>query len=630
MVANISLPQAPNCRVDCLCVPTCCFAPSHDLSLRAFPPLRLLDRAAGMRRFFSRKGKTSACCSYSVSPPPSSASRSPPHAACCCCTTPVRRLFFLPLLWLLQGQLLRTLIVTTSPPRASSKEGWTFLALLVLLALFCCVYVALTAPLSPFSFYHTELPSVLQWLQPDVEHLQQLRAENKRSPNTWRLLLTLSHIVTSVVPPEFPMLLSLTLSVGVLHLARVGICCTDTLKLAAAGGVRVTAFDKTGTLTHHSYKLLGVFGVGRNPEDLDSQTPRQRQASILSQQVGRRGSRLRGCRCFSASRSLPACSAQLKGAPERLKGFLAKVPAFYDAMADALTSRVCSMHHAYLPCSLLEDQSGLRVLAIGARVCFANPQGASRDALERDLLFCGFLTFAAPVKPGVHHELQLLRKSGHQVIMLTGDHALTAAAVAADGRCCLASLLLMHRLTALNCAVTAFSLSVLSMDGVRLSDTQAALDGLLSVILSCLVSATPEEEQTQALETESAEQRQHLQEQEQPVFMGNKPPPKSVLTFWGTLSLVAQGCLHVLCLSRAWALARTFKDSKDPSNLTRGSSRSSMKGELLLDADEPFEPDEVNTAVGAASLSEKNLRPLAEHTATPPQQHRQLQDKKEN
>ncbi|XP_026193546.1 uncharacterized protein LOC34624115 [Cyclospora cayetanensis] len=318
-----------------------------------------------------------------------------------------------------------------------------------------------------------------EWLQPDVEHLQQLRAENKRSPNTWRLLLTLSHIVTSVVPPEFPMLLSLTLSVGVLHLARVGICCTDTLKLAAAGGVRVTAFDKTGTLTHHSYKLLGVFGVGRNPEDLDSQTPRQRQASILSQQSplltalavgschclkpdsrgvpvgdplelaafksfgwqftsqkaaaipspargdcccnrwretvllgevdlpsstcamlsccvcfamhaaagGKKGesaARLSLLFCFPFASSLQrttsvaefrvsserwrACRQQqqpqqhqqqeeelhellhrkqqgyivaVKGAPERLKGFLAKVPAFYDAMADALTSRVC-------------------------------------------------------------------------------------------------------------------------------------------------------------------------------------------------------------------------------------------------------------------------------------------------
>ncbi|CDJ44821.1 cation-transporting ATPase, putative, partial [Eimeria tenella] len=597
----------------------------------------------------------------------------------------------------------------------------------------------------------------------------------------------------------------------------------------------------------------------------------------------------------------------VKGAPERIKQFLGKVPPFYDSVADELTGR------------------GLRVLAVAARMCTTNPQSSPREALERDLLFCGFLAFAAAIKPGVQQQLQLLRCSGQQVVMLTGDHALTAAAVAADvgiihhpstcgvpsccgcssnnssssskeatgkllplflslseaeetietshgssqqmqprarraaaaeeaaandsfcssgsssssssvlerrvnrvlqwvssdsnvrlpfaaaltaepsrhysfcvcgtvlqqlrqlqqrqqqlrrpavletaeeqearlgcreeltlqqqqqqqeqqeqdasqqellrqlvryvrvfarlsprekqqvvhafaaegfpvlmcgdgandigalktaavgvsvlssapcaavsaaaaaaaaagpgadaagagragaagfaatqrqqqqlspqqqrqqllertleglagestlvplgsasvaaaftcrdsgigvvsrvvseGRCCLSSLLLMHRLIALNCTVTAFSLSVLSTDGVRYSDLQAAIESCLSTTLTLCLSASPEE---------NAQQQQ--QQQQIKGFMGNKPPPTSVFSFWGILSLVGQGALHVWCLARAWVLARALRDSSSSSSGGTSSSSSSSEDENL------FKPDEVNTAVFYLSL----------------------------
>ena len=155
------------------------------------------------------------------------------------------------LLLVLQGQLLRTLIETTKAPHATSREGWLFLFVLLLLALCCCCFVTCTSPVSPFSYYYNQLPPLLQFLQPSAEQLQQeleqlQQQQHRRKPSTWRLLLSLSHIITSVVPPEFPMLLSLTLTVGVLHLAKAGVCCTDTLKYAAAAAASRAAFAAGG------------------------------------------------------------------------------------------------------------------------------------------------------------------------------------------------------------------------------------------------------------------------------------------------------------------------------------------------------------------------------------------------
>lgn len=170
------------------------------------------------------------------------------------------------MLLLLQGQLLRTLMETTKAPHSTTREGWLFLFVLLLLALCCCCFVTCTSPVSPFSYYYNTLPPLLQFMQPSAEQLQQELEQLKqqfprRKPSTWRLLLSLSHIITSVVPPEFPMLLSLTLTVGVLHLAKTGICCTDTLKYAFVAAAASWLFVASASFFCLCPLLLGLVAV---------------------------------------------------------------------------------------------------------------------------------------------------------------------------------------------------------------------------------------------------------------------------------------------------------------------------------------------------------------------------------
>lgn len=77
--------------------------------------------------------------------------------------------------------------------------------------------------------------------------------------NRFRLLLHVIIIITSVVPPELPMELSLAVTNSVQALIhRCQVYCTEHFRIPWAGEVTVCCFDKTGTLTSDEMRLKGV------------------------------------------------------------------------------------------------------------------------------------------------------------------------------------------------------------------------------------------------------------------------------------------------------------------------------------------------------------------------------------
>ena len=67
--------------------------------------------------------------------------------------------------------------------------------------------------------------------------------------NHFRLILHVIMIVTSVVPPELPMELSLAITNSVSDLIRrCHVYCTEHYRIPYAGQVNICCFDKTGTL----------------------------------------------------------------------------------------------------------------------------------------------------------------------------------------------------------------------------------------------------------------------------------------------------------------------------------------------------------------------------------------------
>lgn len=390
-----------------------------------------------------------------------------------------------------QGDLMRTILFSTRRITVENSDAYYFIACLLVFALLAAGYV-----------------------------LREGLAQEGR--DTWKLVLHCILVVTSVVPPELPVELSMAVNNSLAALARKRIFCTEPFRIPNAGFVDVCCFDKTGTLT--SDQLL-VRGIAYAPGDLGASGARPTRAAATHSSAGGRkigvlqtpeaiaalahagvvvvppaeASRdswtvLAGCHGVvladgelagdplecSALRSIgwtvdsdgvsrqshrtdetatasvadtsstsmvvgtakdsirilrrwPFTSASrrmttivegpspgmvrvlCKGAPETIVSLLASPPSSYLDAATALSL------------------TGARVLALASKPLSVKPSVAghlSREDAERDLAPAGFLVLECPLKSDSLPLVRDLRHAGQTVTMITGDHPLTAVAVA--------------------------------------------------------------------------------------------------------------------------------------------------------------------------------------------------------
>jgi len=77
-------------------------------------------------------------------------------------------------------------------------------------------------------------------------------------------------------------------------------------------------------------------------------------------------------------------------------------------------------------------QAGMRVLGVAFRPLDALPTQAEPGQLERDLIFVGMLGLIDPARPEVKDAVQTCQSAGIRPVMITGDHPLTAQAIARE------------------------------------------------------------------------------------------------------------------------------------------------------------------------------------------------------
>lgn len=332
-----------------------------------------------------------------------------------------------------QGKLMRTILFSTERVTANSWESGLFILFLVVFAIIAAGYV----------------------LKKGLE-------DPTRSK--YKLFLSCSLIITSVIPPELPMELSIAVNTSLIALARRGIFCTEPFRIPFAGKVDICCFDKTGTLTSDDMEFRGVVGLSDNT-DLESDMTKVpvRTAEILA-----------SCHAlvFVDNKLVgdPLEKAALKGIdwtyksdekaiPKRGGGSAVQIVqrhhfashlkrmavvvrieeeffAFVKGAPETIQDRLTELPPAFVETYKKYTRQGSRVLALAFKplsdMTVSEARSLDRDVVESDLTFAGFAVFNCPIRGDSANVLSELKNSSHDLVMITGDQALTACHVASQ------------------------------------------------------------------------------------------------------------------------------------------------------------------------------------------------------
>lgn len=358
-----------------------------------------------------------------------------------------------------QGSLVRTMIYSTERVSANNIEALLFILFLLIFAIAASWYV---------------------WQEG-------VSKDRKRS----KLLLDCVLIITSVVPPELPMELSLAVNTSLAALSKYAIFCTEPFRIPFAGRVDIACFDKTGTLTGEDLVVDGIAGLslGRRittkengaHTDLTSVHDAGQQTTLvlatahalvkldegdivgdpmekatltsLGWSLGRNdtltgkpgkgntgpGDLVQIKRRFQFSSSLKRQSSVAtvittdRATSKKIKGTFVGVKGAPETIRTMLIKEPPNYDETFK----YFTRNGGRVLALGYKYLSTDSElgqmrinNLRREEVEANLIFAGFLVLQCPLKDDAKQAVRMLNESSHRVVMITGDNPLTAVHVA--------------------------------------------------------------------------------------------------------------------------------------------------------------------------------------------------------
>ncbi|MBE0516458.1 MAG: cation-translocating P-type ATPase [Methanophagales archaeon] len=311
-------------------------------------------------------------------------------------------------------------------------------------------------------------------------------------PRLWMLIWCIS-LAVAIVPETLPLVITGTLAVGVQRMARKRAIVRKLSAVETLGCITAICSDKTGTLTKNEMtvrrvyaggKLIEVTGAGYAPtgdfldlENGEKIDPRESESLQLAFQIA--------TLCTDSRLRMVDGGYKVSGSPT--EGALVVVAQKAGLQKDELETRyrrvgeipfererkrMTTVHHDFvegkevayvkgapevvltLSTRIHRDKKGIEGLTAGERrtvlevndtmaaealrviaVAYRELPGEEKvayttEGVEKDLVFVGLFGMTDPPREEVKEAIERCKKAGIKPIMITGDHKLTALAIA--------------------------------------------------------------------------------------------------------------------------------------------------------------------------------------------------------
>lgn len=276
------------------------------------------------------------------------------------------------------------------------------------------------------------------------------------------IFMTAVSLAVSAIPEGLPAIVTIVLAIGVQRMVKKNALIRRLPAVETLGSASVICSDKTGTLTQNRMTLTKVWLDGSDKleeiSDRNSKAARQLlcygslccDGSVVFQPDGKEqhigdptetsilaAAHKNGMELEQLKQKYPRVAEIPFDSERKLMTSVNQVDGknvvIVKGAFDIMASRcVAGDMEAAKRMNEKMSKDALRVLAVGYKAIDAVPENPTSEELENGLILLGLVGMIDPPRPEAKVAVATCRKAGIKPVMITGDHVVTASAIAME------------------------------------------------------------------------------------------------------------------------------------------------------------------------------------------------------